>query len=128
MTALVFLGMRAFRQQPTGLAGPALSDAPVKAPQRPEPKTRPEPERPRLHKVILVNDDYTPRDFVVTVLKAEFRLTDDLAYRVMITAHRKGTCVIAVYPRDVAETKATRASEYGRKFGYPLQFTTEPEE
>ena len=47
-------------------------------------------ERPRLHKVILVNDDYTPREFVVTVLKAEFRLSEDQALRVMITAHRRG--------------------------------------
>ena len=85
-------------------------------------------ERPRLHKVILVNDDYTPREFVVTVLKAEFRMSDDQAYRVMITAHRRGACVVAVYTRDIAETKATRATEAGRSKGYPLQFTTEPEE
>ena len=56
-----------------------------------------------------VNDDYTPREFVVTVLKAEFRMNEDQAHRVMITAHRRGACVVAVYTRDVAETKATRA-------------------
>ena len=84
-------------------------------------------ERPRLHKVILINDDYTPREFVVTVLKGEFRLSEDQAYRVMMTAHRKGACVIAVYPKDVADTKATRASEAGRAKGFPLHFTTEPE-
>jgi ATP-dependent Clp protease adaptor protein ClpS len=94
------------------------------------PKTRvlPKVERPKLHKVILVNDDFTPREFVVTVLKGEFRLTDDQAYRVMITAHRKGVCVVAVYPKDVAETKAARATEQGMLKGHPLQFTTEPEE
>ena len=86
------------------------------------------PQRPRLHKVILVNDDFTPREFVVTVLKAEFGLTEDQAYRVMITAHRKGACVVAVYARDIAETKATRATDAGRRMGYPLLFTTEPEE
>ena len=85
-------------------------------------------ERPRLHKVILINDDYTPREFVVTVLKAEFRMNADQAYRVMITAHKRGACVVAVFTRDVAETKATRATEAGRRKGYPLQFTTEPEE
>src|SRR3974390_290102 len=85
-------------------------------------------ERPRLHKVILVNDDYTPREFVVTVLKAEFRMSEDQAYRVMVTAHRRGACVVAVYARDIAETKATRGTEAGRRKGYPLQFTTEPEE
>ena len=85
-------------------------------------------ERPRLHKVILVNDDFTPREFVVIVLKAEFRMSEEQAYRVMITAHRRGVCVVAVYQRDIAETKATRATEAGRSKGYPLMFTTEPEE
>ncbi len=95
---------------------------------KPRTKVRPQTERPRLHKVILVNDDYTPREFVVTVLKAEFGMNEDQAYRVMMTAHRRGVCVVAVYARDVAETKATRATEAGRSKGYPLMFTTEPEE
>lgn len=95
---------------------------------KPRIKTRSKTQRPRLHKVILVNDDYTPREFVVRILKAEFRMSEDQAYRVMITAHRRGVCVVAVYTRDVAETKAMRASEAGRAKGYPLQFTTEPEE
>ena len=95
---------------------------------KPRTKTRPKTQRPRLHKVILVNDDFTPREFVVSVLKAEFRMNEDQAYRVMITAHRRGVCVVAVYAQDIAETKATRATEAGRKKGYPLLFTTEPEE
>ena len=85
-------------------------------------------ERPRLHKVILVNDDFTPREFVVMVLKGEFRMTEEEAYKVMITAHRRGVCVVAVFTKDVAETKATRATDAGRAKGYPLLFTTEPEE
>ena len=85
-------------------------------------------KRPPLHKVILVNDDYTPREFVVTVLKGEFRMSEDQAYRVMITAHRRGVCVVAVFAKDIAETKATRGTEAGRRKGYPLLFTTEPEE
>jgi ATP-dependent Clp protease adaptor protein ClpS len=95
---------------------------------KPKTRVKTKVERPRLHKVILVNDDYTPREFVVTVLKGEFRMTEDQAYKVMITAHRKGACVVAVFTRDVAETKATRATEAGRAKGYPLMFTTEPEE
>jgi ATP-dependent Clp protease adaptor protein ClpS len=95
---------------------------------RPKTKVLPKTARPKLHKVILVNDDFTPREFVVMVLKAEFRMTADQAYRVMITAHRRGVCVVAVFTKDVAETKATRATEAGRKLGYPLLFTTEPEE
>lgn len=94
----------------------------------PRTRVKPKVERPRLHKVILINDDYTPREFVVTVLKAEFRMTEDEAHKVMITAHRRGACVVAVYTRDVAETKATRATDAGRAKGYPLLFTTEPEE
>jgi ATP-dependent Clp protease adaptor protein ClpS len=95
---------------------------------KPRTKVKPKTERPRLHKVILVNDDYTPREFVVVVLKAEFRMSEDQAFRVMMTAHRRGACVVAVYARDIAETKATRATEAGRRKGYPLMFTTEPEE
>src|SRR5256886_12617341 len=95
---------------------------------KPRTKVRLKPERPGLHKVILINDDYTPREFVVTVLKAEFRMTEDQAHKVMITAHRRGVCVVAVFTKDVAETKATRATDAGRAKGYPLLFTTEPEE
>ncbi|MBB5753077.1 ATP-dependent Clp protease adapter ClpS [Prosthecomicrobium pneumaticum] len=94
----------------------------------PRTRTRQKTERPRLHKVILVNDDFTPREFVTKVLKAEFRMSEDTAYKVMITAHRRGVCVVAVYAKDIAETKATRATDAGRAEGYPLLFTTEPEE
>ena len=95
---------------------------------KPKTRVRTKVERPRLHKVILVNDDYTPREFVVTVLKGEFRMTEEEAYKVMITAHRRGVCVVAVFTKDIAETKATRATDAGRAKGYPLQFITEPEE
>ncbi len=94
----------------------------------PRTKTITKTERPKLHKVILINDDYTPREFVVTVLKAEFRMGEARALTVMMTAHQRGACVVAVFTRDVAETKATRATEAGRAKGYPLLFTTEPEE
>ena len=95
---------------------------------KPKTRVKTKVERPRLHKVILVNDDYTPREFVVIVLKAEFGMNEDQAYRVMMTAHQRGVCVVAVYTKDIAETKATRATEAGRSKGYPLLFTTEPEE
>jgi ATP-dependent Clp protease adaptor protein ClpS len=91
------------------------------------PKTRVKTARPPLYKVILINDDFTPRDFVVRILKAEFRMSEDQARRVMITAHTKGACVVAVFTREVAEDKATRATEMARKEGFPLLFTTEPE-
>jgi len=95
---------------------------------KPRSKVQVKAERPRLYKVILLNDDFTPREFVVTVLKTEFRMTAEQAYRVMITAHKRGVCVVGVFAKDVAETKATRATEAGRRRGYPLQFTTEREE
>ena len=82
---------------------------------------------PPLYKVLLLNDDFTPRDFVVRVLKAEFRMSEDQALRVMVTAHTKGSCVVAVFTREIAEDKATRATDMAREEGYPLLFTTEPE-
>ncbi|MBV9288693.1 MAG: ATP-dependent Clp protease adapter ClpS [Hyphomicrobiales bacterium] len=91
-------------------------------------KTETKVQRPRLHKVLLFNDDYTPRDFVVEVLKAVFRLNESQALNVMLTAHKKGVCVVAVFAQDVAETKAARGTEAGAARGYPLRFGTEPEE
>jgi ATP-dependent Clp protease adaptor protein ClpS len=105
-----------------------MNDSVTKPATKTRSKVKTQVERPRLYKVILVNDDYTPREFVVMILKAEFRMTEDEAYKVMITAHRRGVCVVAVFTRDVAETKATRATDAGRAKGYPLLFTTEPEE
>ena len=96
--------------------------------ERPRTKTRTQTKRPPLYKVILLNDDFTPREFVVQVLKAVFRMNAERAYHVMMTAHRKGACVIAVYTRDVAETKAKEGTELGKQKGYPLYFTTEPEQ
>jgi ATP-dependent Clp protease adaptor protein ClpS len=94
------------------------------------PRVKPElqVERPKLHKVLLVNDDFTPRAFVVTVLRVEFRLDDGQALRVMMMAHHRGVCLVGVFTRDAAQEKATAATEMGRKQGYPLLFTTEPEE
>lgn len=95
-----------------------------------KPRTRPKlkVERPKLWKVILLNDDYTPREFVVMVLKAVFRMNEEQAYVVMMTAHQRGACVIAVFTKDVAETKAKEATDLGKANGFPLFFTTEPEE
>jgi ATP-dependent Clp protease adaptor protein ClpS len=95
---------------------------------KPRTKTRTKTERPKLYKVILLNDDFTPREFVVLVLKAVFRMDETTAMKVMLTAHQKGACVIAVFTRDVAETKAKEATDLGKSKGYPLYFTTEPEE
>jgi ATP-dependent Clp protease adaptor protein ClpS len=95
---------------------------------KPRTKTEPKVERPKLWKVILLNDDYTPREFVVVVLKYVFHMNEDQAHNVMMTAHQRGACVIAVFTKDVADTKAKEATELGKAKGYPLFFTTEPEE
>ena len=104
----------------------AMSDPDLKT--RPKTTAKPRIDRPKLHKVLLINDDFTPREFVVMVLKGVFRMTEGQAHGVMMTAHRKGVCVVAVYTRDVAETKAAEATDLGRINGFPLMFSTEPEE
>jgi ATP-dependent Clp protease adaptor protein ClpS len=91
-------------------------------------KVRAKTQRPRMHKVILLNDDYTPREFVVVVLKAVFKMSEDQAHRVMMTAHQREACVVAVYTKDIAETRASEGTEFGHAHGFPLHFTTEPEE
>lgn len=103
--------------------GSAMSNTDLKP--RLQQKTK--VQKPQLYKVVLLNDDYTPREFVVLILKGEFRLDNAQAEVVMITAHQKGACVVSVYPKDVAETKATRAIDAAGRLGYPLQFTVEPE-
>ena len=101
-----------------------MTDSDVRA----TPKTKAKVERPKLWKVILLNDDYTPREFVVEVLKVVFGMGPERAHGVMLTAHQRGACVVAVYTREVAETKTAQANELGQKAGFPLRFTTEREE
>lgn len=94
----------------------------------PETRQKPKVEKPKMYKVILVNDDFTPFEIVVAVLQTVFHMGPERAFQVMVTAHQKGSCVISVYTRDVAETKAAEGIEMGRKHGCPLAFTVEPEE
>jgi ATP-dependent Clp protease adaptor protein ClpS len=94
----------------------------------PKTITKPKLERPKLYKVILLNDDYTPREFVIMVLRSVFRMSEDTGLKVMITAHRLGSCVVVVCAKDIAETKAKEATDLGKEAGFPLAFTTEPEE
>jgi ATP-dependent Clp protease adaptor protein ClpS len=95
---------------------------------KPDTILKPKTQEPKLYKVLLLNDDFTPREFVVHVLKAVFRTTEEQAYRIMMTAHQRGVCVVATYTRDIAESKATEAIDMGRSNGFPLAFSTEPEE
>ncbi|CDZ39392.1 ATP-dependent Clp protease adapter protein ClpS 2 [Neorhizobium galegae bv. officinalis] len=95
---------------------------------KPKTKTKTKLERPKLYKVLLVNDDYTPREFVTMVLKAVFRMSEETGYRVMLTAHRMGLAVVVVCTKDIAETKAKEAVDLAKEAGFPLMFITEPEE
>lgn len=95
---------------------------------KPKTVSKPMPERPRLYKVLLLNDDFTPREFVTLVLKVVFRMSEETGYRVMMTAHKFGMAVVVVCTRDIAETKAKEANDLGKDAGFPLMFTTEPEE
>jgi ATP-dependent Clp protease adaptor protein ClpS len=80
------------------------------------------PNAPRLYKVILLNDDFTPREFVVKVLKAVFRMDRDEAYTVMLTAHQQGACVVAVFTFEIAEEKARSGHRHGREGGLSPAF------
>ena len=95
---------------------------------KPKPVVKPKLEKPKMYKVILLNDDFTPREFVIMVLKAVFRMSEEASLAKMMTAHQKGSCVIVVCTKDIAETKAKEATDLGKEAGFPLMFTTEPEE
>jgi ATP-dependent Clp protease adaptor protein ClpS len=94
----------------------------------PKTKIKPKVDKPKLYKAILFNDDYTPREFVIMILQAVFKTGESAGYHIMITAHQKGSCVIAVYTKDIAETKVKEAMDYAKDAGFPLMLTAEPEE
>ena len=78
-----------------------------------------------MFKVLLLNDDYTPMDFVVVVLQKFFALSREKATQIMLKVHREGMGVCGVYPRDVAPTKVEQVSRYARKHQHPLQCVME---
>lgn len=81
---------------------------------------KPQLKRPPLYKVVLLNDDYTPMEFVVDVLKRFFSMDLEKATRIMLTVHTEGKGVCGVYSRDVAETKAAQVNHYSRENEHPL--------
>jgi ATP-dependent Clp protease adaptor protein ClpS len=80
---------------------------------------------PPMYKVLLLNDDYTPMDFVVAVLQTFFAMTREQATQVMLKVHREGMGVCGVYPKDVAATKVEQVMSFSRKHQHPLQCTME---
>ncbi|MCL9683500.1 ATP-dependent Clp protease adapter ClpS [Legionella maioricensis] len=92
-----------------------------------ETKTRTDIKVPRKYKVVLLNDDYTPMDFVVEVLKHFFHLSEEIAVQVMLQVHLQGKGVCGVFTRDIAETKIALVNEYARMNQHPLLSSMEPE-
>ena len=88
-------------------------------------EARPKLKRPSMYKVLMLNDDYTPMDFVVEILEDFFNLGREQATRVMLTVHTEGKAVCWVYPQDIAETKATQVVEYARENQHPLMCQVE---
>tara|TARA_B100000131_G_C17659824_1_gene427686 strand:- start:76 stop:390 length:315 start_codon:yes stop_codon:yes gene_type:complete len=89
--------------------------------------SKPKTAKPPMYKVILLNDDFTPMEFVVHILEKFFGITHDMAVNIMLTVHQKGLAVIGVFSHDVAESKVNQVMTYSRKNQHPLQCTMEKE-
>jgi ATP-dependent Clp protease adaptor protein ClpS len=88
-------------------------------------KSRTKTQKPSMYKVLLLNDDYTPMEFVVHVLEAFFNKSTEDAHRIMLHVHQKGVGICGVYTFEVAETKVTQVMDYSRQNNHPLQCTLE---
>lgn len=93
-----------------------------------ETRTKKKLARPRLYKVLLHNDDYTTREFVVYVLQTVFHKPEPEAVRIMLHVHHQGIGVAGLYTREVAETKVRTVEQLARQHEYPLRLSMEPEE
>lgn len=90
-------------------------------------KTRPKTKRPPMYKVMLLNDDYTPMEFVVVVLERFFGMNHAQAFEIMLTVHKKGLAVVGVFSHEIAETKVAQVMDFARRHQHPLQCTLEKE-
>ncbi|MGA7714303.1 MAG: ATP-dependent Clp protease adapter ClpS [Rhizomicrobium sp.] len=90
-------------------------------------KTRPKTKKPSLYKVLLLNDDYTPMDFVVHILEKIFGKNHEEAMEIMLHVHRHGVGICGVFTFEVAETKVAQVIEFARHHEHPLQCTMEKE-
>lgn len=90
-------------------------------------KTRTKTQRPPLYKVLLLNDDYTPMEFVVHILERFFGLSHSQSFEIMLTVHKKGLAVVGVFSFEVAETKVAQVMDFARRHQHPLQCTMEKE-
>jgi ATP-dependent Clp protease adaptor protein ClpS len=86
---------------------------------------KPKLKRPPMYKVLLLNDDYTPMEFVVHVLEIFFSMDREKATQIMLTVHTQGAAVVGIFPRDIAETKSEQVNEYAQENQHPLVSTIE---
>jgi ATP-dependent Clp protease adaptor protein ClpS len=91
-------------------------------------ETKPKTKRPPLYKVMLLNDDFTPMEFVVMVLERFFGVNQSQAFEIMLTVHEKGLAVVGVFSHEIAETKVAQVMDAARQNQHPLQCTMEKEE
>ena len=110
---------------------PQIDQIPIYMADTPEAdlvlETKPKTERPKMYKIILLNDDYTPMEFVVYVLRRFFSIDESQAHTIMMTMHNKGSAVVGVFSHDVAETKVMQVMDCARKHQHPLQCNMERE-
>jgi ATP-dependent Clp protease adaptor protein ClpS len=86
---------------------------------------KPELKRPPMYKVILLNDDYTPMEFVVHILERFFSMEREKATQIMLKVHTEGSAVVGIFPRDIAETKSEQVNLYSQENNHPLMSTVE---
>ena len=90
-------------------------------------RTKKKTKKPSLYRVLLLNDDYTPMEFVVHVLERFFGMTHAQAFEIMLTVHKKGVAVVGVFSHEIAETKVGQVMDFARRHQHPLQCTMEKE-
>ena len=90
-------------------------------------KTRPKVKRPPMYKILLLNDDYTPMEFVMMILERFFGMNHQQSFDTMMAVHKKGMAVVGVYSREIAETRVSQVMEAARQHQHPLQCTMEKE-
>ena len=88
-------------------------------------EAEPELNRPQMYKVMLLNDDYTPMEFVVHILEAFFGMNREKATQIMLVVHTEGAAVVGIFPRDIAETKSEQVNQYAQENSHPLMSTVE---
>ena len=112
-----------------GLTEPMMSDAPHGPGNDTSilTKTKTKAQRPPLYKVMLLNDDYTPMEFVVHILERFFGLNHAQSFEIMLAVHKKGLAVVGVFSYEIAETKVALVMDFARRHQHPLQCTMEKE-